>query len=109
MIGRIWHGWTTKENAEAYERLLRTKILPGIEKRDINGYLGAHLLRRNREHEQEVEFITICWFQQMEAVKEFAGEDFEHSVVPPEARELLKRFDDRSQHYDTVLAPGKSS
>ncbi len=104
MISRIWHGWTTREHADAYERLLRSEILPGIAKRGIAGYRGAHLLRR--EVEDGVEFVTICWFDSLDAVREFAGDDYETSVVPPKARDLLSRFDDRSRHYETRLEPG---
>ena len=104
MISRIWHGWTTRENADAYEALLQAEILPGITNRQIEGFLGVHLLRRDVE--DEVEFVTICWFDAWEAVRAFAGEDYEVAVVPPEARRLLARFDPRSQHYETVIAPG---
>ncbi|MHA1199325.1 MAG: antibiotic biosynthesis monooxygenase [Candidatus Heimdallarchaeaceae archaeon] len=98
MISRIWHGWTTLENAEAYESLLRSEILVGIKNREIDGFEGIHLLRRNIA--DEVEFITIMWFDSLEAVRDFAGEDYELAVVPPEARALLSRFDAKSQHYE---------
>ena len=103
MVSRIWHGWTTLENAASYQSLLETEILPGIANRRIKGYRGAHLLRRETKH--EVEFVTILWFESMEAVRDFAGEDYEVSVVPPKARALLSRFDDRSAHYQTVIEP----
>ena len=96
MIARIWHGWTKPENADAYQQLLKTKILPGIHR--VKGYRGAHLLRR--ESGREVEFITITMWDSMEAVREFAGRDRAHAVVPPEAQKLLARFDDASVHYD---------
>ncbi len=98
MISRIWHGWTTLENADAYESLLKNEIFLGIENRQITGYKGIHLLRR--EVNNEVEFITIMWFETFEAVRVFAGEDYELAVVPPKARVLLTRFDARSQHYE---------
>jgi hypothetical protein len=103
MISRIWHGWTTHDNAAAYQSLLETEILPGIAGRQINGYKGAHLLRRDLEN--EVEFVTILWFESLEALKDFAGEDYEVAVVPPKARALLSRFDDRSRHYQTLIEP----
>ena len=87
MIGRTWHGWTRPEDAGAYEELLRERILPGIEARGIDGYGGAYLLRRDVDG--EVEFVTLLWFDSMNAVREFAGEDVEVSVVPAEARALL--------------------
>jgi antibiotic biosynthesis monooxygenase (ABM) superfamily enzyme len=98
MISRIWRGWTTKANAAAYEELLRTEILPGIEDRGIPGLRGEHLLRR--EVGDEVEFVTIMWFDSWEVVRRFAGEDYERAYVPPRAREVLERFDERSRHYE---------
>jgi len=99
MISRLWHGWTTRENADAYETLLRSEVLPGIHR--VRGFKGAHLLRRDVK--DEVEFVTITLFDSLEAVKEFAGEDFEVAVVPPQARKLLSHFDARSAHYETVF------
>lgn len=103
MISRLWYGWTTYENAAAYQSLLETDILPGIANRQIEGYRGAHLLRR--ELEQEVEFVTILWFDSLEAVRAFAGEDYEAAVVPVRGRALLSRFNPRSTHYQTLLEP----
>ena len=99
MISRIWHGWTNKANADAYEQLLRSEVLPGIHR--VKGFKGAHLLRR--EAGSEVEFVTITLFDSIADVKEFAGEDYEVAVVPPQARKLLAHFDARSAHYETVL------
>lgn len=98
MISRVWHGWTTQENADSYEQLLRNEILPGIADKEIDGFKQFQLLRR--PDNDEVEFITIMWFDSLEAVREFAGEDYEHSYVPDKARKVLKRFDDRARHYE---------
>jgi len=103
MISRIWHGWTSLHNADAYEKLLRGEIFKGIEQRKIHGYRGIHLLRRNAA--DGVEFVTVMWFDSFEAVKAFAGDDFETAVVPPTARALLSRFDARSAHYNVLVAP----
>lgn len=97
MISRIWHGYTSHSNADAYQRLLAEEIFIGIGDRRIPGYRGIQLLRR--ELRDETEFVTIMWFDSLEAVREFAGEDYEQAVVPPKARQLLSRFDARSQHY----------
>ena len=98
MISRIWHGWTTPNNADAYETLLKNEIFVGIAGRQIAGYRGIHLLRRDLGN--EVEFVTVMRFDSLEAVRAFAGEDYEIAVVPPKARALLSRFDARSQHYE---------
>lgn len=100
MIVRIWHGWTTPGNADAYENLLQEEIFTTIEDEQIPGYQGIQLLRR--ELQGEVEFVTIMWFDNLEAVRAFAGEDYEAAVVPPKARALLSRFDERSQHYERL-------
>jgi heme-degrading monooxygenase HmoA len=99
MVARIWHGWTTNENADVYERLLREEILPGIAAKGVEGYKQIQLLKRELPS-GEVEFTTIMWFDSWDAVKEFAGEDYELAHVPAKARAVLARFDERSQHYD---------
>lgn len=99
-ISRIWHGWTSRQNAEAYEQLLRHEIFVGIEGRAIPGYRGIQLLRRDVP--EGVEFVTEMWFDSLDAVREFAGEDYEVAVVPPKARQLLSHFDQRSAHYQVV-------
>jgi antibiotic biosynthesis monooxygenase (ABM) superfamily enzyme len=98
MIGRIWHGWTTPANADAYEELLKNEVFTGIRDRQIAGFRGIQLFRRILG--DEVEFVTIMWFDTIEAVRAFAGEDYEAAVVPQKARALLSRFDVRSQHYE---------
>lgn len=98
MISRVWHGWTTPENADAYEGLLKRQIFPGIMAKNVTGFLRIELFRRAIG--DEVEFITVMWFASWDAVKAFAGEDWEGAVVPPAARAVLSRFDDRSQHYE---------
>ena len=100
MISRIWHGWTTAANANKYETLLKEEIFVGIQNRNIRGFKGIQLLRR--ELGQEVEFVTLMTFNSLDAVHEFAGEDYETAVVPPKAREVLARFDERSQHYEII-------
>lgn len=100
MIARIWHGWTTPQNADAYEALLKQEIFIGIRNRQIAGYRGIQLFRRSLG--KEVEFVTIMLFESLEAVRIFAGEDYEVAVVPPKARKLLAHFDERSQHYEVM-------
>lgn len=103
MITRIWRGWTTPANADAYEKLLLTEIFPAIASRAMSGYRGISLGRRDAD--AEVEFVTIMWFESVDAVSAFAGEQYEVAVVPPKARALLARYDARSAHYETVVAP----
>jgi len=99
-IIRIWHGWAAPDNADGYEALLKSEIIVGIRDRHIPGYLGIQLLRRKLKI--EVEFVTIMRFDSLDAVRLFAGDDYEVAVVPPKARVLLAHFDARSQHYEEI-------
>lgn len=101
MISRIWHGYTTKENADTYESLLQNEIFIGIKNKNIQGYKGIQLLRRDLPAESE--FITIMWFDSLKSVIEFAGDDYERAVVPDKAQRILSRFDKISQHYDVKI------
>ena len=67
----------------------------------LSGFIGADLLRRDLDG--EVAFITITRFESLEAVRAFAGADYERAVIEPEARALLSRCDERSAHYEVVL------
>lgn len=98
MICRFWRGWTSSEGAAAYEALLRGTIIPGIEARAISGFRHIDMMRRDLAG--EVEFATIMWFDDLDAVKGFVGEDHEVAHVPAAARALLSRFDERVAHYD---------
>ena len=98
MICRVWHGWTTPANADAYEHLLRSEIFHWIEGQHIAGYHGIELLRR--PDGDSVEFITMMWFDSLDAIRAFAGPDYESAVVLPAAKALLARFDARSAHYE---------
>ncbi len=101
MILRLWHGWTTPANADRYEELLRSEIFAGIRNRRIPGFREIRLLRRTLS--DTVEFVTLMTFDSIDAVRDFAGEDYEVAVVPPRARALLLRFDERSAHYEVLV------
>lgn len=102
MILRIWHGWTPPANADAYQRLLDEVIVPGILAREIDGLRDVRVLRDHQAGADEVAFVTLMQFDHWDAVETFAGPGGTASVVPEEARRLLCRFDDHSQHYDLV-------
>jgi hypothetical protein len=102
MILRLWRGWTTPENADRYEALIASAIFPGILARTIAGLEGLELFRRRNE--AEIEFMTLMRFASWDAVKAFAGPDWEVSVVPPAARAVLARFDEKATHYEQRVA-----
>ena len=101
-IKRIWHGWTTPQNADVYEKLLREEVSVGIEAMTIKGLRRFEMLRR--AHADEVEFVTIMEFDDLDAVKTFVGEDYENCYVLAAARAVLKRFDEQSAHFDLLEA-----
>lgn len=100
MICRIWRGWTTPENADAYERIVRGEVIPGIEARAIAGFRHIDLMRS--AHYGEVEFTTLMWFDSLEAIIAFMGEDYAVSHVPAAAQAVLKRYDARAAHHDVL-------
>ncbi len=100
MICRLWRGWTTPESAAAYEAIVRDEVIPAIEARRIPGFLSIDLMRRTVG--DEVEFATLMWFDDIEAVKAFVGEDYEVAHVPERARAALSRFDERSAHFEVI-------
>lgn len=104
MILRIWHGWASPDNADAYQRLVDEQIVPGIIDRDIPGLRHVDILRRRHDGDAEVEFATIMAFDTWAAVEAFAGPGGTTSYVPDEARRLLSRYDEHSQHYDLLAA-----
>ena len=99
-IKRIWHGWTTRENAEAYRTVLLGTVIPGIEAKGIQGYRGIEVLQRDLDG--ETEFITIMTFDSLQSVIDFQGEDYERSYVPDAAQQVLKRWDQRASHFEVL-------
>jgi heme-degrading monooxygenase HmoA len=101
MIARVWRGWTSLEKADAYERLLREQVLPGLQR--IDGYRGGYILRQ--EDNDEVEFVVMNLFDSLEAVRAFAGPEYTVPVFEPEARQLLSKVEPVARHYEVKITP----
>ena len=101
-VARVWRGWTTAENADAYQEVVQGEVLPAIFDRDIPGLVGAHLMRADNVENEEIEFTTIIWFEGLDSVKNFMGEDYQRSHVPENAQTVLKRFDTQAKHFHLV-------
>ena len=99
-VKRVWHGWTTQENAAKYQNLLHNEVFPGIEVKKIPGYQSIELFRRDIG--DEVEFVTTMTFDSLQNVIDFQGEDYERCYVPDAAKLVLKRWDQVSAHYDFI-------
>jgi hypothetical protein len=100
MICRLWRGWTTPENADAYEQIVRGEVIPGVEARKIAGFRHIDLMKRSAG--AEVEFQTLMWFDSLAAITAFMGEDYSVSHVPAAARAVLAHFDERAAHYEVI-------
>lgn len=100
MICRVWHGWTTRGNADTDEAIVRGEVIPGIEARKIRGFRHIDLLRR--EGADEDEFVTMMWFDDLDAIRAFVGDEYSVAHVPGRARAVLARFDDHATHYDVI-------
>jgi heme-degrading monooxygenase HmoA len=98
MIARIWRGYAKPGHADAYEAMLKPDLLPGLSQK--KGFRGSHLLRR--ESGGEVEFITIIFWESLDAIRAVAGLDIETAVVPEERRQHLSRYDAKAAHYQVV-------
>jgi hypothetical protein len=96
MIARHWRGWTSVQDATAYENLLKDKVLPELGK--IRGYRGGYVFRLDGS--EEVEFVVVNLFESLEAVKQFAGTDYNTPIFEPEAKKLLCRIEPVANHYD---------
>ena len=98
MITRLWRGWTTAENADAYEQFLLSELFPSM--RRIPGFRGADVLRRLES--DEIAFVTLTRFDSLDDIRQFAGEDYEVPVLEPQALALLSRYDERALHFETA-------
>jgi antibiotic biosynthesis monooxygenase (ABM) superfamily enzyme len=97
-IKRVWRGWTTPDNAAAYEEILLSHVIPGIEAKRIPGYRSIEVLREHLG--DEVEFCTVMAFDSLDNVVAFQGADYARAYVPDRARAVLKRWDQVSRHYE---------
>jgi heme-degrading monooxygenase HmoA len=99
VICRLWRGWTTPGNARAYGTYLQDELFPRVQ-RELSGrgYLGFDVLQLTKG--DEVEFVTMVWFESLQAVKSFAGEDYATPVITQKAHSLLSRYEERVEHYE---------
>jgi len=105
MICRLWHGWTEPGNADAYETYLRTELYPRLERElSDQGYRGHHVLRRTLD--DEVEFVTLTWFDSLQSVRGFAGDDYETAVISDTAARLLDHYHPKAAHFDLCAHAG---
>ena len=101
MIGRVWRGHADEDKAGVYEAHFQTEVLQELE--HVAGFRGAYLLRHDSA--DGVEFVTLTLFDSLDAVRGFAGEEYETAVVAPAAQAALRDYDRTVRHYTIVSAP----
>jgi heme-degrading monooxygenase HmoA len=99
VITRVWRGWSRSDQADRYEQHYRSEVVATL--RQVPGFQGARLLRRTIG--EETEFLSLTLFDDLNAIRSFAGSDYETAVVAGEARSMLIRFDERVCHYETAF------
>ena len=99
MIARVWSAQATPAQAPGYVEHLRTRVLPSV--RAVDGFVEAMLLQRAIPG--AVEIIVITFWQSVDAIRGFAGEDLERAVIADEAAALLTQFDRRVRHYEVAV------
>ncbi len=103
MICRVWRGWTSPENAAAYQSLLTGEIMPEILGRGIPGLIRYQAVQRAADGDDgapEVEHMTLIWFESLDAVRGFVGDEIERANMPKKAAAILKRWDARVAHFE---------
>jgi heme-degrading monooxygenase HmoA len=104
MIARYWSAQASPERAPVYAAHLRQHVLPAL--RQLEGYAGAQLLERVVSG--SIEITVVTFWQSLDSIRAFAGEDIEHAVVADEAAALLTSFDRRARHYEVILADDRA-
>lgn len=98
-VARVWRGWTTPEHADAYQAVAEGEVFPAIMARGIPGLLGAQLLRADDVVDGEVEFTSVIWFDSLDSVRGFMGEDYRRAHLPDSALAVLERFETEATHF----------
>jgi heme-degrading monooxygenase HmoA len=99
VIARMWRGWAPTATADDYRRHYESEVSGHL--RSVSGFRGARLLRQ--DDGPEVMFTSITFFAGLDAVRAFAGEDYERAVVEPEARRALSHWDERVSHHEVAI------
>jgi len=101
VIARLWHGRVPTAKADAYRKFVNSRAIPDY--RSVPGNLSVHILER-REGEV-THFVTLTFWESLDAIRAFAGADADKAKYYPEDAEFLLEYEPRVLHYEVV---GKS-
>ena len=102
MIARIWHGKTKAEDYEAYTDFMKDVAIPDYEKTD--GFVKLSFLRRIEG--DEAHFNLVTYWENLDVIKNFAGDDYEIAKYYPRDNDFLLEFEEKVIHYE-VFAESK--
>ena len=97
-IARIWKGRTLTSKADEYQRYLDASGIAKV--RSTRGNLGVSVLRRSEG--DQTEFLVLSVWESVDAIKKFAGEDYQKAVILPRDREYLLEVEPNVLHYEIV-------
>jgi heme-degrading monooxygenase HmoA len=100
MIARIWHGKTDRSKFEIYSDFLKEVAVPDYSK--TAGFKGLNFLRQIKGN--EAHFTLITYWENLEVIKNFAGEDFEKAKYYPEDKDFLLEFEEHVEHYEVFAS-----
>ena len=101
MIVRTWSATAASAGAADYSRYFADTLLPQL--RELPGFAGGYLLRRDLGKDGSVELTTHTFWESPEAIHAFAGDDITRSIVEPEAQAMLLDFDRTAAHRSLVV------
>src|SRR5262249_22739808 len=103
MIARQWIGETREADAETYAKYLQKTGMAEIRK--TKGNRGVWLLRRI--HDGKAAFIVFSLWDSLEAIKNFAGDDYEKARYYAEDKKFLLSLDPHVTHYEVLIGPSQ--
>ncbi|MCI0415826.1 antibiotic biosynthesis monooxygenase [bacterium] len=98
-IARMWHGQTPAAKADEYTAYLQEKGITKIQ--SIPGNLGVQMFRKINQ--DTADFLVISYWDSVESIKKFAGEDYEKVYQMPRDPEFLINPETKVRHYDVLL------
>lgn len=104
MIARIWHGITPVAKADEYVEFLNKTGVKDY--RATEGNLAAYVLRRIEG--ERAHFLTLTFWDSVESIKKFAGEDYEKARYYPEDKDFLLEFEEMVAHYEVMVSASSS-
>ena len=98
MIVRMWHGCVPTSKAQAYQTFLNERAIPDYQ--SVEGNISVYILER--EEDEVTHFITMTFWENLDVIKGFAGDDVEVAIYYPEDKDILLEFEPRVVHYEVV-------